>query len=54
MVDLGFYILFNSISVISGGWADDSDRLPLTVEKILPRAGLESRTTRTVGQHLTY
>ena len=42
MVDLRFYILFNSISVISGGWVADRDRLPPTVEKTLPRAGLES------------
>ena len=25
--DLQFYVLFNSISVISGGWADDNERL---------------------------
>ena len=25
--DLRFYILFNSISVISGPWADDNERL---------------------------
>ena len=27
MDDLGFYILFNSISVISGRWANDKERL---------------------------
>ena len=27
MDDLRFYILFNSISVISGGWVADNDRL---------------------------
>ena len=27
MDDLRFYILFNSISVISGRWADDNERL---------------------------
>ena len=27
MADLQFYILFNSISVISGGWVDDKERL---------------------------
>ena len=25
--DLRFYVLFNSISVISGPWADDNERL---------------------------
>ena len=40
-----FYILFNSISVISGQWKVDNERLcngtPFTVEKISPRAGIE-------------
>ena len=27
MDDLPFYVLFNSISVISGQWADDNERL---------------------------
>ena len=27
MDDLRFYVLFNSISVISGRWADDNERL---------------------------
>ena len=27
MNDLGFYVLFNSISVIPGQWADDNKRL---------------------------
>ena len=27
MDDLRFYVLFNSISVISGQWADDKDRM---------------------------
>ena len=27
MVDLRSYVLFNSISVISGRWADDGERL---------------------------
>ena len=27
MDDLPFYILFNSVSVISGRWADDNERL---------------------------
>ena len=27
MDDLRFYVLFNSVSVISGRWADDNERL---------------------------
>ena len=47
MGDLRFYVLFNSVSVISGGWEVDNERLCamelrlLTVEKISPRAGIE-------------
>ena len=46
MDNLRFYVLFNSISVISGLWADDNERLcametPFTVEKISLRAELE-------------
>ena len=45
MDDLRFYVLFNSISVISGRWQVDNERLgtmePFTVEEILPRAGIE-------------
>ena len=46
---LRFYVLFNSISVISGQRTDDYETLvrngiPFTVEKIFPRAGLESET----------
>ena len=49
MYDSRFYVLFNSISVISGQWADDYERLspmghPFTVEKISSRAGLEFGT----------
>ena len=59
MNDLGFYVLFNSISVISGWWADDNEKLcamenPFTVEKITPQVGLELRITRSVGQSLTH
>ena len=32
MDDLQFYILFNSISVISGRWADDNERLFIRLE----------------------
>ena len=38
MDDLGVYVLFNSISIISGRCSDDNERLfngtPFTVEKI--------------------
>ena len=46
MDDLRFYVLFNSISVISGQCSDDNERLsamktPFTVEKISPRVRIE-------------
>ena len=52
MDDLRFYVLFKSVSVISGRWDVDGERLVqlivtafvdlrFTVEKILPRAGIE-------------
>ena len=45
MDDLRFYVLFNSVSVISGRWEVDNERLsigaPFMVEKISPRAGIE-------------
>ena len=41
-----FYVLFNSISVISVQWADDNEkavcsRTPFTVKKSSPRAGID-------------
>ena len=43
--ELRFYVLFNSISVISGRCMDDNERLfnrtPFTVEKISPRLRIE-------------
>ena len=44
MDDLGFYLLFNSISVISGRWTDDDERLcamepRLQLKRSLPQAG---------------
>ena len=53
MVDLQFYILFNSISVVSGQWAV-CNGTSFMVEKISPQAGLELGTARSVGQHLTH
>ena len=56
MDGLQFYILFNSISVRSGQWADDNEKLcvPFMVEKVSPWAGIEPRTARSVGQRLTH
>ena len=45
MDDLRFYVLFDSILLISGRWEVDNERLwngtPFTVEKISPLAGIE-------------
>ena len=59
MDDLQFYVLFNSISVISGQWADDNERLcaiepHLELKRALPHAGLKLMTARSVGQRLTH
>ena len=44
-VDLRFFVLFNSISVISGRLADDNERL-FTMEPRPKRSGLEPGTVR--------
>ena len=49
---------FSAVFQSSGRWAGDNERLcamePIyEVEKISPRAGLESGMARSVGQHLT-
>ena len=54
-----FYVLFNSISVISGRWVGDNKRVSaLESRSWLQRstflAGLEPETARSAGQHLTY
>ena len=59
MDDLRFNVLFNSISVISGQWADDTERLcamepRLRLKRSSPQAGLELTTARLVGQRLTH
>ena len=59
MDDLRFYVLFNSISVISGRWADDNERLCAEESRLqLRRFRLEwartVRTARSVGQRLTH
>ena len=58
MDDLRFNVLFNSIPVISGRWADDNERLCamepcLRLKRSSPQAGLELTTARSVGQRLT-
>ena len=59
MDDLRFYVLFNSISVISGRWTDDNKRMyvmepPQRLRRFLPRAELEPGTARSVGQRFTH
>ena len=58
MDDLRFYVLFNSISVISGRWAGYNERLcamepRLRLEKSSSQAELELMTVRSVGPRLT-
>ena len=53
---LRFYILLNSISVISGRLLDDNEKLcaiePLwRLERFPPQAGLELGIARSIGQH---
>ena len=59
MDDLRFYVLFNSVSVISGRWTDDNERLcamgpRLRLKRSLPQAEIESRTVGSRGQRLTH
>ena len=59
MDDLRFYVLFNSIRVISGRWVDDNERLcamkpHLQLKRSSPQAGPELTTARLVGQRLTH
>ena len=54
MDDLRFYILFNSISIISGQWVGDNERMyaikpNLQLKSSPPQAGLDTRTARSVG-----
>ena len=58
MDNLGFHVLFNSISVITGRWADYDERLYtmkpcLRLKSSPPKAGSEPGTARSVGQCLT-
>ena len=50
-----FYILFKSLSVISGQWVDDNVKLyamepRLRLKRFRPPASLESGTARSAGQ----
>ena len=59
MDDLLVYILSNSISVISGQWADDNERLCATephlrLERSPPHIGFEPGMARSVDHLLTY
>ena len=54
---LRYYIILNSISVISGRWAGDTERLyavelGLRLERSPHQAGLEPGIARSVGQSL--
>ena len=55
MDDLRFYILFNSISVVSGQWAGDNERLCAVepsspLKRSLLQVGLESGTLGLLDQ----
>ena len=60
MDDLRFFVLFNSILVISGRWTDDDDEKLCATEPRLrlksspPHVRLEPRVIRSVDQWLTY
>ena len=55
MDDVRFYILFNSISVISGQWVGDNERLcalepRVQLKRSSPQVGLEHGTARCLTQ----
>ena len=59
MDDLRLYILFNNISVISGRWVGDYERLcamepRLRLKRPPDQAGLKPGTARSAGKHLTH
>ena len=55
MDDLLFYVLANSISVVSGRWEGDDERLCAVESKRFPLpAGLEPGSARSMDQTLTY
>ena len=58
MDDLQIYVLFYSISGISGEWMGDNRR-PCAMELFLveifpPVLGNKSKTARSIGQHVTH
>ena len=55
MDDLRFYVLFNSISVISGRWDGDTERLYAMEPRFrLEPGAARTRSARSVGQRLTH
>ena len=58
MDDMRFYVLFNSVSVISGRCMDDNERLCAMILRLRLRryTSSEDRTrfTRSIGQRLTH
>ena len=59
MDDLPFYVLFNSISVISGRWVGDNEKAvwkgtPSQLKRTPAQAGLKPGTARSAGQCLTW
>ena len=57
MDDLGFYVHFSRISLISGRWVGNgwlcAMETCLLLKRFPPQAGLESRAARSAGQRLT-
>ena len=55
---LAIYIIFNSISVISGRWAGDNERMcamePLLRLRRFRLEGARTRDARSLGQRLTH
>ena len=53
MDDLRFYALFNSISVISGRWVDDNEKLcAVELKRAPPHARLEAKTAIVISTEL--
>ena len=43
------YVLFNSISVISEGWEDDSKRTSFMLKRFMPAVRIKLKTARSAG-----
>ena len=54
MVHLRFYVLFNSISIISGWWVDDNERLCAMEPHLWLRRFRLKRSSKSVSQRLTH